>query len=467
MKPLRSVRPASRPSRPDWTSALACWVSGLEPAAIPGSTRERAKHHVLDTLGATLAGSGHSVPQLLLASSRNRSHAGSGTVVGSAYRLESEECALINGVSGHVLDLDDQSYSLMGHPSVVVLPAVLAAAEEAEASCETTFYAFIVGVEAACKLGAALNPKHFEIGWHTTATLGAFGAAVGCAWLWKLDPGSLANSLGLVPGMAGGLRANNGTEAKSYQAGQAAQAGLRAVNLTRSGLTASRRVLEAQDGFIDTANSGHFDVSAFGRLGDPFDFDLPGIMIKRYPCCSGLGAAIDAVLQLSATQDFQLESVTRIECRVTPLAFRSLPYGMPTAELEGKFSAPFTLAAALVDGDVTEATYRADRLADESILRLARTVELICDESAGFAPPAGPEAASVSITTSDGASRAITVQQPVGGPGRPLSWEAIMAKYQGRGNPIRGSQWEEVAGGVKQMDGSDGIRELTRLLQTE
>ncbi len=446
--------------QPGWTAKLARWASELAPCAIPKATRSRARHHVLDTLGAVLAGSGHPIPRMLLSSEDVQEAARGGTILGRSGSYRFEACALVNAVAGHVLDLDDQSYSLMGHASVVVLPAILAAAEKARASERAALDAFVVGVEVACKLGAALSPVHFQAGWHTTATVGAFGAAAGCARLWGLPSEGTANAFGLIPIMAGGLRANNGTGAKSLQAGQAALAGLRAVNLSRAGLDASRRILEARDGFVSATNAGAFNPAILDALGEPFEFEAPGMMIKRYPCCSGLGAAIDAVKELTSTAPIPPGEILSVECRVTPLAFRSLPYQLPRTGLEGKFSAPYTVAAALIDGDVTNGTYLDDRALDPAIRHLARLVQLTCDETDGFAPPAGPEGATVSIKTRDGMIRTARVPQPLGGPARPLEWGMLVDKFRLCAEPVLGPRWIEVVEHVEGLGTDEDIAGL-------
>lgn len=457
------TRSSAGASTSDWTAQLAAWSAEFPSSAIPEPTRTRATHHILDTFGAIVAGAVHPIPAMLLGTGDAQGRTSGGTIIGRAGLYRFEDCALVNAVSGHVLDIDDQSYSLMGHASVVVLPAILAAAEEAGVSGREVVDAFVIGVEVACKLGEALNPTHFRAGWHTTATVGAFGAAAACARIWKRPSQDVANAFGLVPIMAGGLRANNGTGAKSFQAGQAAQAGIKAVNLTRAGLDATHRVLEAQDGFVSTANAGSFDPSVLARLGDPFDLDSPGVMIKRYPCCSGLGAAIDAVKELRSGAPIDLAAIVRIECRVTPLAYRSLPYRIPQSGLQGKFSAPFTLAAAFIDGDVTNDTYRDDRTVDPDTRRLAELVELTCDETGGFAPSTGPEGAIVSITTGDGAVRTAIVPQPIGGPARPVDWDTLLDKFRTCAEPVVGSRWRDLADRLKCPDTVENFRDFLRM----
>jgi 2-methylcitrate dehydratase PrpD len=444
---------------------MAEWVSTCRADRIPVEVKERALSHIIDTFAAMVAGSALDVPRLIAARLRRRGRTGASIICGMDFALDCEDSALVNGISAHILDIDDQSYSLMGHPSAVVLPAVLAAAEEAEASGNELLTGFIVGVEVACKLGAALNPIHFQNGWHSTATVGAFGAAAACATIWGVSADVIASSFGLVPIMAGGLRANNGTEAKAYQVGQAAHGGIVASNLARAGLLASPDILEASDGFVQASNFGLIGIEPILRLGDPFDLVSPGIMIKRYPACSAAGAVIDAAKELAGGGGFQIEAIERIECNVTPLAYRSLPHRIPATALQAKFSAPFCIAAAIIDGDVPPEVFSLENVHRADIRRLAEKVEISCDQSGDFAPPSGPEGATVTVFLNDGQSFQVTVAQPLGGPARPMSTTMLQAKFRAYTEPVLGQRYIALLEKLTLLRNVQSLAELTRLLR--
>jgi 2-methylcitrate dehydratase PrpD len=142
-----------------------------------------------------------------------------------------EGAALFNGIAAHVLDFDDASSPMNGHPSVALLPALVALAEARGIAGIRLIGAYIVGFEICCKLGRALDVTHYARGWHMTATIGTIAAAAACGHLLGLDREQIVHAIGLAMAQTGGTRENFGTDAKSFQAGQSNAAAIRAVLL--------------------------------------------------------------------------------------------------------------------------------------------------------------------------------------------------------------------------------------------
>ncbi len=232
-------------------------------------------------------------------------HGGS-TVIGSDMRLPARFAAFANGISIHADDYDDTQlavakdrvYGLLTHPTAPALPPVLALAERDRRSGRDLMTAYQVGVEVECKVAEAIMPRHYQHGFHSTATCGAIGAAAATAKLLGLDRESTRRALSLGASQAAGLRENFGTMTKPFHAGRAAESGVVAAELAALGFTASLNGLEADRGFFRAAGGGYSADMINGRLGNPWTFAFPGVSIKPHPSGSlthpGMAVMLDA-----------------------------------------------------------------------------------------------------------------------------------------------------------------------------
>ncbi len=223
----------------DLTRALAERAAGLGWDGIPTPARELARQCVLDYLGVAIAGAGDPLVQLLLDEMAEAGGTPQASVVGRRERLPVLTAALVNGAAGHALDFDDVNVAMPGHPSVAILPGLLALAELEGSSGRDVLTAFVAGYETACRIGAALSPGHYDLGFHSTGTIGCFGAAAACARLLGLDVERTATALGIAGTQAAGLKSQFGTMCKPFHAGKAAQNGLLAARLAARGFRAA------------------------------------------------------------------------------------------------------------------------------------------------------------------------------------------------------------------------------------
>ena len=217
------------------TERMAEFIVETKWADFPALVIERAKKAVVDTVGVTLAGAGEPVGRIVADFAQKMGGAPEATIIGVNARAAAPMAALANGAMGHALDFDDSSYLLNGHPSVGVLPAVLAQGEVQGASGREVLEAFIIGYEISTKLGEGMNPEHYGAGWHATCTLGTMGAAAAAAHLRGLDVETTRHTLGCAASHASGVHANFGTMTKPLHAGLAPEAGLRAAALAARG----------------------------------------------------------------------------------------------------------------------------------------------------------------------------------------------------------------------------------------
>src|SRR5437764_8850134 len=193
------------------TRTLAAQASAVTYDALPEPVRELARQCVLDYYGVALAGADDPLATILLDELAEAGGAAQASVIGHQTKLPALSAALVNGAIGHALDYDDVNLGMPGHPSVAILPGLIALAEQRRASGKDVVAAFVAGYETACRIGMALRPGHYDRGFHATGTVGCFGAAAACAHLLGLDADATAQALGIAGTQAAGLKSQFGT----------------------------------------------------------------------------------------------------------------------------------------------------------------------------------------------------------------------------------------------------------------
>ena len=273
------------------TQDVANFVLKTRYRDIPREVMRLAQGFVLDGLGVALAGSTDDCSRIVQSHLRHVSGKKESTVLGTGLSAPAPKAALANGVAGHAMDYDDTQlstskeavYGLLTHPTTPVLAALLAVGEREGISGRDFLLAYILGVEVECRIADAINPRHYQSGFHSTATMGGLGAAMAVGKILRLREGALIRTLGIAASMASGLRENFGTMTKPLHAGRAAENGVTAALLAKDGFTAATNILEAPRGFYNAMAGGYDESKIAGRLGDPYFMQEPGISIKRYP----------------------------------------------------------------------------------------------------------------------------------------------------------------------------------------
>lgn len=335
-----------------------------------------------------------------------------------------EGAALSNGTAAHVLDFDDASSPMSGHPSVALLPALIALGEARDLSALRMASGYVVGLEIACKLGRALDVTHYDRGWHMTSSVGTIAAAAACAHLLGLDATATVSAIGLAVAQTAGTRANFGSDAKSFQAGQCGAAALRAVLLAERGFSASSGAIDGRAGYTSLYSNAE-DISAqLHRLGEqPLEIERSGVEIKKYPACYAVHRALDGLFDLKKEFDLGLDNVESVEIETSYGALSPLIRSAPTNGTEAKFSMGYAVAAALEDGSIglssfTDAAVRRPRL--QSFLKLVSAREVAGDMT--------PRWASVAVRTKDGRLLSRRVESLRGAPPNPLSDHELIEK---------------------------------------
>ena len=414
------------------TKRIAEFIVHTKLDEIPSEAREIAKRAVLDLLGVALAGSRDPLAKIMVAFVKDGGGQPRASVWGRRLKTSSPLAALANGAFGHALDYDDINRSMRGHPTVPVLPATLAVAEEIKASGEKALEAFLVGFEVETKLGAGINPHLFENGWHPTAVLGSMGAAAASAKLLKLPVEKICMALGIAASLASGLRQNFGTMTKPLHAGHAAQNGVVAAQLARRGYTADSAIVEGKLGFAHAfAGPEKYDLAKItSDLGKRFDIVSPGVGIKRYPSCARTHPAIDAMLDMVTKNDILPEQVRSISCAGSYTTPTMLIHSRPQTALEGKFSIEFCTALALLERKVELPHFKDRKVQDPKIQEMIKKVTFSIRPDLNTLENSGNPSTTVKILMKDGREFTKTVDEARGTPGNPLTAEEIRGKYR-------------------------------------
>ncbi len=358
------------------TRALAEQARKLRLEDIPKTVRSWARQCILDYIGCGLAGTSDELVAILLAEMQEHGGKEVASVLGHAGRLPVGSAAIVNGAAAHALDFDDVNLAMPGHPSVAILPALLALAEERGTSGADVLTAFVAGYELQCRIGRTISPGHYDgLGFHATATVGSFGAAAACAHLLGLDADRFAAALGIAGTQAAGLKSMFGTMCKPLHAGKAAYHGVMAAKLAARGFTSRTDVIECAQGFAATHSPDFNPERAFDT--PPDGWWITNNLFKYHASCYMTHAAIESARKLREQHGFSPDQVERIDVRVEESCDRICNIPAPATGLEAKFSLRLTTAMGLAGVDTSRlSTYSREVAADPVLIGLRDKVSL-------------------------------------------------------------------------------------------
>ena len=361
-------------------------------AAIPESARAIARFSLFDGLAVALAGREEPVGKILRGFVADEGGRAEASVVGLAAKVPARAAALANGAIMHALDYDDTHFAHVGHPTVAVLPAALALGEAAGASAAAVLDALLIGAEASIRIGVTLGRRHYDRGFHQTATAGAFGATVAAARMLGLDRAAARQALSLVATRASGLKSQFGTMGKPFNAGIAAANGVEAASLAARGFVSCDDGIGGPQGFLDAHVEEAFEAAAWDAGGFLFE----DVKHKLHACCHGLHAAIEALREARA-RGIDAGRAAKIVIRTHPRWLKVCDLKQPRTALEAKFSYAMVTAMTLAGVDTaSESAYTDALCADPTLAAVRLKVAVEGDESLA------DTAARVRIETADG-----------------------------------------------------------------
>ena len=350
---------ASKSQDSSLTNYVAGFVCATRSADVPQEVAHLGKRSVLDGLGLALAGAASETGTITRKYLKALGFAAEGgsTVIGSDMNVPARFASFANGISIHADDFDDTQlavakdrvYGLLTHPTAPVLPPALAIAERDRRSGADLMLAYQVGVEVECKVAEAIMPRHYQTGFHSTATCGSIGAAAAAAKLLGLDREATRRALSIGATQAGGLRENFGTMTKPFHAGRAAENGVVAAEIAALGFTASPTGLEAERGFFRAAGGGFSPEMIEGKLGSPWTFAMPGVSIKPHPSGSLTHPGMAVMMALITKHHIEPARVKHVKVGTNHNMPNALIHHRPKNELQAKFSMEFCMAILLLD----------------------------------------------------------------------------------------------------------------------
>ena len=438
---------------PNLTRTLAEQARTLSYGDLPEDVRKLARQCILDYIACTLAGSREDLTNILLAEAREHGGAAQATIIGHADRVPALSAALVNGAASHALDFDDVNLAMTGHPSVVLLSALLPLAEQRNSHGRDVVAAFVAGYELQCRLGLALAPGHYNtLGFHATGTLGSFGAAAACAHLLGLDAERFATALGIAGTQAAGLKSMFGTMCKPLHAGKAAYHGLLAARLAQRGFTARTDVIECPQGFARTHSPDFHPDRALAE--PPRGFHILNNLFKYHAACYMTHAPIEAARRLREQHAVQPHQVKRARLQLDETCERICNIQAPRTGLEAKFSLRLTTAMALAGVDTGRlATYSEQTATDPALVSLRDKVEC------AFVPDTPNTLAELELELDDG--RRLTTTYDSGVPADDIDDQGrrLEEKFVSLAEPVLGTaKTHDLLGALQRIDTLPDLR---------
>ena len=422
------------------TTTLASWAVNLESSSIPTSVKHAALRSLYNYLGCAIGGSNHPAvnkaydalsPLFGPQTSSLLGHAG-------AKKADAQHAALLNGIASHVHDYDDTHLATIIHPTGPVASALLAYAEyTGSVSGSDLLCALIAGIEASCKIGLAVWPEHYDIGWHITSSTGGVGAAVAVGKLMGLNEDQMAHAIGIAAVQVIGLREMFGSDTKSFHPGRAAQSGLLAALLAQKGYTSSLQALEAKRGWANVVAGGGTPKleQYFSELGQKWEIETNAF--KPFPCGIVCHPVIDGCIQAHqemTKKELKVEHIEGIETVVHPLVIELTSKRTPKDGLESKFSVFHGGAVGLLFGKAGPAEYADEVVTDPKVIAIRDKIH------ASPSKDVRPDEAYLTIHFTNGNKLEKHIEHAVGSLEVPMTNEQLTGKFVDQAGLVLGKE---------------------------
>lgn len=447
--------PASDSRLTERLAELACSV---RYASLSADIRQVARQCLQDWAAVSLAAIGDPVATMLLDELAAREGRPEAIAIGSAHRLPAVSAAEYNGTLAHVLDYDDVNLAITGHATAVIVPALLALAQQRGRDSASMLAAMVAGYDVACRVGLLMAPGHYARGFHSTATMGSLGAAAACAHLLGLTPQQTRVALGLAATQCGGLKAMFGSMGKPWHAGLAARNGLMAAQLAARGFEGPADIIECPQGFAE-AFSPDFNLQA--ALAIPAGgWHIRNTLFKYHASCYATHACMEALATLQREQGWQTQDIEHVDISVHSGFATVCNIAQPRTGNEAKFS--LRACAALTLAGVPTAALEAfseQRLASPQVARLIGVSHVQFSETLPMM------ASGIAVTHRDG--RQYVGFHDAGVPASDLLQQQrkLDAKFQALVVPVVGADHATRLHGALQEWESDGLDALLHALQ--
>ena len=418
---------------PPVTRQIAEFVTSTSTSPLTADATRMASRAFIDTVAVAAAGAHE--PAVTAAQDvlvpAGQSSEGAATLLTSGVRVNAPHAAVINGTAGHALDFDDHLGDVNGHPSVVLVPALLACGEEKGLAGATLLDSYVVGHQVMCAVAAALPVRpHWTHGWHATETVGVLGVAAAVARLEGLTLRETQSALGIAASMAAGSRQNCGFGVKPLHAGMAAMNGLLAARFAAAGIDADPNQLEGPLGYFHVFGRDPDMTKVGDVLSERSTVITRGLNVKRYPACYAVHPAGDAALTLARETGLHAHDIETIDVTVQPSGLTGPIHHRPTTGNQARFSLEYTVAAALVDGRLDLDSYTDTHVLDDQIQKV---LPLVRAAEAAKPPFGSPNYenwyATVQVSTKRGDTYRARADMPHGYSRDPLTEDELDHKF--------------------------------------
>lgn len=452
------------------TEEIATWIANSE-TTLTGESLRLARNAMIDIVGCMIAGGGDE------ATRRARTvmtdfGSGSARTVGSGMLLLAPHAAFVNGTAAHALDFDDNYHPTAGHATAVLAPAIFALGDERSADGAAVLDAYVAGLEVMAVIGNGVNLAHYELGWHTTSTIGGMGVAAAAARLCKFDTEMTARAISLAFSMASGSKIQFGTMAKPLHVGIAGMNGLLAARYAKAGITANPEPLDGKWGFRDlyVGGGGEGYAQGAGVMGNPTALERFGLKVKIHPCCASVHTAVDALIDLMNEHNLEAADIKSVETIVNKVSYDNLMFDDPKTEMEARFSMHYAIAVALLRKRLVLSDFENSAIQNSEVRALYSKITMTKTSEDNPLPTAinGREPAETCITLTDGQTLSKFLKHPKGVLQNPLSDTEMWAKfYDCVSSHVAAEQVIVIRKGLEQFESINDIRDFTTLLTTE
>jgi len=456
------------------TDAVAKFIVNTSLRDMPGTAIEQAKRCLVDGFGVILAGSTVHGTEIVRGYVKRVTDRKEATVLGAgSFMAPVSFAALINGASGHAMDFDDtqlsttadRTYGLLTHPTVPALASALAIGERIGASGAAFLEAFLIGFEVECKIAEAIDPDHYNKGFHSSGTIGTFASAAAAAKLMKLTEPQVKHMLAIAASLSSGIRVNFGSMTKPLHVARAAENGVVAAELAASGFTGGDDGLDGPWGFFQVFGGGADLDRIVGVLGKPYAIVDPGVSVKPYPCGVLSHPSMDAMLKVVTEHDLKPEHIQAVRLRAGSNILNPLRYKTAKTELEAKFCLPFLLGSIAIRRKAGVREFTDEFVSSEPVQRMMTRVTTIFDaaiEARGF-----DKIRSVVEVDATGGRRFVQASDDRyrGGPDRPFTRDELRAKFTDCAQlTLDAGRISQVVAGIDAIETLTDIRQLARLM---
>jgi len=396
-------------------------------AKLSDAVRHAAKRTVIDWFAALLPGGVIPPATLLIEALDEQIGVGRALLYPSGKRAPAPVAALINGTAAHTVEFDDIFRDAIYHPGCPVIAAALALGQARQVDGERFLRAVIVGYEVSTRIGAVMVPAHYKY-WHSTGTVGCFGATAAAATILGLDATQFANAMGTAGTFAAGLQQafRSDSMTKPLHAGRAAETGVLSALAASKGVTGVHDILEGEVGF-GNAMSHDVDWSkAVEGLGT--SYNITRMTVKNHGCCGHTFASIDGAQEIQKQHHLKPEDIKAIKVATYGTALKVTGNYKHSSAFEGKFSLPYVVASALVHGNVRLDAFSPERLGCSRTAALMDKIELAVEPKLDASFPK-QRAALVEIAAIDGRSFRHEQTTRRGDPDSPLSDDELVGKF--------------------------------------